>query len=62
MTEPDLEQLMTLQAIADRWLVSVKTVDRLTKRGALFRIKVGRQIRIRRQDVLAYEKSGGRNV
>jgi excisionase family DNA binding protein len=45
----------TPSQIADRWLVSPRTVRRLIEAGELRACRVGKQIRISHADLLAYE-------
>ena len=50
------EQLMTKKEVAHRWQTSEKTVERRSRRDGLPYIQIGRQIRHRLADILAYEK------
>ena len=52
------EQLMTRAELATRWKVSVKTIDREIRRHLVPYIRVGRQIRFKLADILAYENIG----
>lgn len=47
----------TPETLAERWEVSAATVRNLVREGALRAFRVGRQIRIRPDDVNAYEES-----
>jgi len=47
---------LTSAQLAERWGVSVRTVQRLTKAGELRCVRIGRQIRFRLEDILAYER------
>ena len=49
-------QLMTNEELADRWQVSEKTIERRIRKDGLPCIRIGRQIRFRLADILAYEK------
>jgi excisionase family DNA binding protein len=49
------EEWMTVTEIAARWRVSRMTVYRLVEDGSLPSIRIGKQIRVTRRDVLAYE-------
>lgn len=42
--------------LADAWDVSRKTVEREIKRGELEAIRVGHALRIKREDIEAYER------
>ncbi len=49
------EGFWTPGQIAERWLVSPRTVRRLIEAGELRACRMGKQIRIRHADLLAYE-------
>ena len=49
------ERFWTPRQIAERWLVSSRTVRRLIEAGELRACRVGKQIRVRHSDLLAYE-------
>ena len=49
------ERFWTPRQIAERWLVSPRTVRRLIEAGELRACRMGKQIRIRHGDLLAYE-------
>ncbi len=51
-----VERLLTSNDLADRWQVSVPTVKRPVDNGEIHCVRVGRQIRFKLPDVLAYEK------
>lgn len=53
----DETRLLTLAELAQRWSVSTRTVQRLAKRGALRFLRIGRQLRFRLEDVVAYERA-----
>jgi excisionase family DNA binding protein len=55
--ETELERLLTVAELAKRWQTSERTVTRVIKRGDLPHVRIGRQIRLRRSDVMAYEKN-----
>jgi excisionase family DNA binding protein len=50
-----IDRFWTPNQIAERWLVSPRTVRRLIEAGELRACRVGKQIRIRHADLLAYE-------
>ena len=52
---PSPERFWTTRQIAERWLVSARTVRRLIEAGELRAHRMGKQIRIRLADLLAYE-------
>jgi excisionase family DNA binding protein len=52
---PPSERFWTPKQVADRWLVSARTVRRLIEAGELRACRMGKQIRIRHADLLAYE-------
>ncbi len=49
------EQLVTRTDLADRWRVSIETLKRREKAGLLKAMKIGRGIRYRLSDILAFE-------
>ena len=49
------ERFWTPRQIGERWLVSARTVRRLIEAGELRACRMGKQIRIRHADLLAYE-------
>lgn len=51
----------TPETLADRWEVSAATVRNLVRAGSLRAFRVGRQIRIRPDDVTAYEDAQCQN-
>jgi excisionase family DNA binding protein len=54
--KPKSEPLLTLQDLATRWQVSLKSVRRIVARGELKVHRIGHQIRISVEDLNAYEK------
>ena len=52
---PSPERFWTPRQIGERWLVSPRTVRRLIEAGELRACRMGKQIRIRHADLLAYE-------
>ena len=48
------DQLLTLQQVADRLQVSMSTVRRLVDAGKLKAIRIGRNLRVRPEDLAAY--------
>jgi excisionase family DNA binding protein len=48
-------RLLSLDEVAERWLVSKRTVQRLVDANLLHSIRIGRQLRFRPEDVAAYE-------
>jgi excisionase family DNA binding protein len=50
-----IDRFWTPNQIAERWLVSPRTVRRLIEAGELRACRMGKQIRIRHADLLAYE-------
>lgn len=56
MTEvPEVERLLTLQEVAERWQVSTKTIQRLIAAGRLHPVRIGRKIRLHPSDIKKYE-------
>jgi len=49
------DRFWTPRQIGERWLVSPRTVRRLIEAGELGACRLGKQIRIRHTDLLAYE-------
>jgi len=56
-THGNTETVLTVEELADRWKVSARTVSRMLQKGELPHFQIGRQIRIRLSDILAYEKN-----
>jgi excisionase family DNA binding protein len=54
--KPKSESLLTLQDLAVRWQVSLKSVRRNVARGELKVHRIGHQIRVSLEDAAAYEK------
>jgi len=54
--KPKPEPLLTLQDLAARWQVSLKSVRRIVARGDLKVHRIGAQIRVSPDDAAAYEK------
>ena len=50
------ERFLSLDDLAARWQVSTRTVKRLADKREIHFVRVGRQIRFKLTDVLAYEK------
>ena len=50
------ERLLSSNDLADRWQVSPRTVKRLVGSGKIHCVRVGRQLRFKLADILAYEK------
>jgi excisionase family DNA binding protein len=50
------ERFLSSDELADRWQVSTRTVKRLVDRRQIHFVRIGRQIRFKLSDVLAYEK------
>ncbi len=50
------DQLLTLQQVADRLQVSMSTVRRLVAAGKLKTVRIGRNLRVRPEDLAAYIK------
>lgn len=48
------DQLLTLQQVADRLQVSMSTVRRLVDAGKLKTVRIGRNLRVRPEDLAAY--------
>jgi len=48
------DQLLTLQQVADRLQVSISTVRRLVDAGELRAVRIGRNLRVRPEDLAAY--------
>jgi excisionase family DNA binding protein len=53
--KPKSESLLTLQDLAARWQVSLKSVRRIVTRSELKVHRIGHQIRISVEDVITYE-------
>jgi excisionase family DNA binding protein len=53
--QPSPDRFWTPKQIAERWLVSPRTVRRLIEASELRACRMGKQIRIRHVDLLAYE-------
>jgi len=56
---PDPTRLLTLDDLARRWGVSVRTLQRMHKRGDLPAVRVGSQIRFSPTDIAVFERAGG---
>jgi excisionase family DNA binding protein len=54
--KPHKPLFLTLKQIAERWQVSEKTVRRLISRNVIKVHRIGGQIRIIEEDLVAYEK------
>jgi excisionase family DNA binding protein len=54
--KPTSESLLTLQDLAARWKVSLKSVRRIVARGEIKVHRIGAQIRVSPEDVDTYEK------
>ena len=54
--KPKTESLLTLQDLATRWQVSLKSVRRIVARGDLKVHRIGAQIRVSREDAITFEK------
>jgi excisionase family DNA binding protein len=54
--KPKPEPLLTLNDLAERWQVSLKSVRRIVKRGELKVHRIGRQIRVLPEDADTFEK------
>ena len=54
--KPKSESLLTLQDLARRWQVSLKSVRRIVGRGEIKVHRIGAQIRVSPEDVDTYEK------
>jgi excisionase family DNA binding protein len=50
------KSFLTLQDLAARWRISVRSVRRIVARGELKVHRIGNQIRVSPDDVAAYEK------
>lgn len=48
------DQFLTLQQVADRLQVSMSTVRRLVDAGKLKTVRIGRNLRVRSEDLAAY--------
>jgi excisionase family DNA binding protein len=58
-TPDQLQTLHSIPAVAQRLNVSEKSVRRFIERGLLRAYKIGGQIRISEEDLLAYQASSG---
>lgn len=56
LVKPKFEPLLTLQDLAARWQVSLKSVRRIVTRGNLMVHRIGHQIRVSLEDAATYEK------
>ena len=56
----DLPPVLTPAQVGERWAVRAAHVRRLIERGDLPGLHVGRHLRIRSADVVAFERTGGR--
>lgn len=54
--KPKTEPLLTLQDLAARWQVSLKSVRRIVARGELKVHRIGAQVRVSPEDADTYEK------
>ena len=50
------ERLLSVKDLAARWQVSTRTIKRMMDSGQIHFMRVGKQIRFRLDDILAYEK------
>ena len=50
------KSLSTLEALASRWGVSVRTLRRIVARGELKAHRIGSQLRFSEEDVTVYER------
>jgi excisionase family DNA binding protein len=48
---------LTVEDVAARWEVSIRTVRRLVDRGELKCLRIGRQMRFTAEDLAAYERA-----
>jgi hypothetical protein len=55
LTNPG-DLLLTRREVAERWRQSTETIKRRERAGALQALKLGRGVRYRLSDVLAFEK------
>jgi Helix-turn-helix domain len=51
------DPLFTRQELAERWRQSTETIKRRERAGRLHALKLGRSVRYRLSDVLAFEKA-----
>jgi excisionase family DNA binding protein len=54
--KPESKPLLTLQDVAARWQVSLKSVRRIVERGELKVHRIGHQIRISPEDATTFER------
>jgi excisionase family DNA binding protein len=54
--EEDSDRLLTTDDLEDRWQVCARTIKRLVDRKELPCIRIGKQLRFKLSDVLAFEK------
>ncbi|MBQ3045168.1 MAG: helix-turn-helix domain-containing protein [Clostridia bacterium] len=52
-----MDKLFTCEELADRYSVKIITIYDWIKAGKLKAMKIGRQYRIRKEDILAFEAS-----
>lgn len=50
------KSLLSLEALASRWGVSIRTLRRMVARGELKAHRIGAQLRFSDEDVVAYER------
>jgi excisionase family DNA binding protein len=55
--EPATEKLLSPAELADRWSVSVETLKRRRRDGALSALKLGKSVRFKLSDILAIENA-----
>jgi len=56
MAKPNFEGCLTVDDVAKRWAVTVKTVRRLIRQNRIGAIRVGRRVRITPEQVRAFER------
>ena len=49
-------EMLTRRGLSSRWCVSIETLKRREKAGQLRALKIGRGVRYRLSDILAFEK------
>lgn len=57
LLEPAAEKLLSPAELADRWSVSVETLKRRRRAGALTALKMGRSVRFKLSEIVAIENA-----
>jgi hypothetical protein len=57
-TQQPIHEFITREQLAKRWVCSLSTVKRIEAGGDIAAVKIGKVVRYRMSDVLAYENRG----